>query len=55
MPRTVSIGRQDFEKMRERNNFYVDKTLAIKEWWEADDEVTLCGKQSVDRESETAG
>ncbi len=31
MPKTVSIGRQDFEKMRGRNNFYVDKTLFNKE------------------------
>ncbi len=41
MPRTVSIGCQDFEKLRLRNNFYVDKTAFIKEWWEADDDVTL--------------
>lgn len=41
MPRTVSIGCQDFEKLRLRNNFYVDKTAFIKEWWEAEDEVTL--------------
>ena len=41
MPRTVSIGCQDFEKLRVRNNFYVDKTGFIREWWEADDEVTL--------------
>lgn len=41
MDRVISIGRQDFEKMRTRNNFYVDKTHLIKEWWEADDEVTL--------------
>ncbi len=41
MPRTVSIGRQDFEKLRENQNFYVDKSKFIKEWWEADDEVTL--------------
>lgn len=41
MPRTVSIGCQDFEKLRVRNNFYVDKTAFIKEWWEAEDEVTL--------------
>ncbi len=41
MPRTVSIGCQDFEKLRIRNNFYVDKTMFIKEWWEAEDEVTL--------------
>lgn len=41
MPRTVSVGCQDFEKLRVRNNFYVDKTMFIKEWWEAEDEVTL--------------
>ncbi len=41
MGRTISIGRQDFEKLRMKNNFYVDKTHFIKEWWEADDEVTL--------------
>lgn len=41
MPRTVSIGCQDYEKLRVRKNFYVDKTAFIKEWWEADDEVTL--------------
>ncbi len=41
MSRTVSIGCQDFEKMRVRNNFYVDKTMFIKEWWESEDEVTL--------------
>ena len=41
MARTVSIGRQDFEKIRTRDNFYVDKTAFIREWWEADDDVTL--------------
>ena len=41
MARTVSIGRQDFEKIRISNNFYIDKTHFIREWWEADDEVTL--------------
>ncbi len=41
MARTVSIGRQDFEKIRVNNNFYVDKTDLIKEWWEAEDDVTL--------------
>lgn len=41
MARTVSIGRQDFEKIRVNNNFYVDKTHFIKEWWEAEDDVTL--------------
>ena len=44
MARTVSIGRQDFEKLRLSNNFYVDKTHFIREWWEADDEVTLIAR-----------
>ena len=39
--RTVGIGHQDFERVRMKQNFYVDKTHFIKEWWEADDEVTL--------------
>ena len=41
MARTISIGRQDFEKMRTRNVFYIDKTNFIREWWEAEDDVTL--------------
>ncbi len=41
MPRTVSIGAQDFEEMIKKNNFYIDKTSFIKEWWESDDKVTL--------------
>lgn len=41
MKKVVSIGTQGFESVRERNNFYVDKTYFIKEWWESDDEVTL--------------
>lgn len=41
MPRTVAIGAQDFERIITNNNFYVDKTLFLKEWWENDDSVTL--------------
>ncbi len=41
MARTVGIGHQDFERVRVKNNFYIDKTDFIREWWEADDEVTL--------------
>ena len=41
MARSVGIGIQDFEKIIERNVFYVDKTLFIKEWWEKNDDVTL--------------
>ena len=39
--RTVSIGKQRFDSIRENNYFYIDKTAFIKEWWEAGDEVTL--------------
>ena len=41
MARTVGIGIQDFEQIRERNVFYVDKTDFIREWWESSDAVTL--------------
>ena len=41
MAKTVAIGIQDFEKLRENDCFYVDKTGFIKEWWENNDEVTL--------------
>lgn len=41
MGRTVSIGNQSFEDIREKNSFYVDKTGFIKEWWENLDTVTL--------------
>lgn len=41
MSRTISIGAQDFEELIKKNNFYVDKTAFIKEWWENDDIVTL--------------
>ncbi|MCM1257589.1 MAG: ATP-binding protein [Roseburia sp.] len=41
MPRTVSIGEQDFEELIRENCFYVDKTNFIKEWWESKDKVTL--------------
>lgn len=41
MARTVSIGTQDFETLRKKNCFYVDKTDLIREWWESEDAVTL--------------
>ena len=37
----ITIGTQDFEKLRTENGFYIDKTDFIKEWWEAGDDVTL--------------
>ena len=41
MPRTVSIGCQDFETIRRESYFYIDKSCFIKEWWEGGDSVTL--------------
>ncbi|MCI8585270.1 MAG: AAA family ATPase [Lachnospiraceae bacterium] len=41
MARAVGIGLQSFEKIVERNCFYIDKTGFIKEWWENQDDVTL--------------
>ena len=41
MARTVGIGLQSFEKIRENHCFYVDKTNFIKEWWENQDEKEL--------------
>lgn len=41
MARTVGIGRQDFEKIRTENTFYIDKTDFIRAWWETKDDVTL--------------
>lgn len=41
MNRTISIGTQSFEKLRESNSFYVDKTDFIRQWWENGDDVTL--------------
>ena len=39
--RKVGIGHQNFEKVRMKHIFYVDKTKFIREWWESEDEVTL--------------
>lgn len=35
MARKAAIGVQSFEKVREGNFYYIDKTLFIKEWWES--------------------
>ena len=37
----VNIGEQRFDRIRERNSFYIDKTDFIKEWWETGSTVTL--------------
>lgn len=41
MAKTIGIGNQDFEVIREKKYFYVDKTQFIKQWWETGDHVTL--------------
>ena len=41
MAKRVAIGIQSFEKLREGNYFYVDKTDFIREWWDSGDDVTL--------------
>ena len=41
MTKRVAIGIQSFEKLREGNYFYVDKTDFIREWWDSGDDVTL--------------
>ena len=42
--RTVGIGHQDFERLRMTDNFYIDKTGFIREWWERNDSVTLIAR-----------
>ena len=34
MRKTISIGKQSFLSLLEHDNFFVDKTNFIKEWWE---------------------
>ena len=41
MVREVSVGIQDFAKLRENELFYIDKTSFIREWWDSHDDVTL--------------
>ncbi len=41
MGKTISIGAQSFEFIRNNDCFFVDKTGFIKEWWENADAVTL--------------
>lgn len=41
MPERVTIGTQNFEELRTNDDFYMDKTNFIKEWWESGDKVTL--------------
>ena len=44
MAQKIGIGWQDFEEIRKRDLFYVDKTAFIREWWESGDGVTLIAR-----------
>lgn len=37
----MNVGVQNFEKIRESEAFYIDKTDFIRQWWEAKDDTTL--------------
>ena len=39
--RAVGLGIQSFEKIRSNNQFYVDKTPFIGEWYRKNDDITL--------------
>ncbi len=41
MAKTISIGNQGFDDIREKNSFYIDKTEFIRAWWESEDMITL--------------
>ena len=41
MGKVTSIGNQEFDTIREKECFFVDKTNFIKEWWENEDIITL--------------
>ena len=40
MKKTISIGKQSFSSLREKNYFFIDKTHFIKDWWEKGDDIT---------------
>ena len=44
MARNVAIGIQQFDKVIEKNCFYVDKSNFIRERWESGDDVTLIAR-----------
>lgn len=41
MARTVNIGAQSFDDMRRHDDFLVDKTDFVADWWAARDQITL--------------
>lgn len=44
MARTIAIGAQGFAEIRERGDFYIDKTDFICQWWKSRDAVTLVSR-----------
>ena len=44
MGKTMGLGIQTFDKIRERHCFYIVKTALIKEWWDNGDDVTLIAR-----------
>ena len=41
MKKEIAVGIQDFEALRQKDAFYIDKTDFIREWWDGEDIVTL--------------
>ena len=41
MKKLISIGKQNFSSLREKDYFFIDKTYFIKAWWEKGDDITL--------------
>ena len=41
MGRNVPIGVQDYEALITKKQFYIDKTLFIRDWWKRQDQVSL--------------
>lgn len=44
MAKVISIGRQDFASLIEKNCFFVDKSYLISQWWESEDDITLIAR-----------
>lgn len=41
MASTISIGKQDFLYLREKEYFYIDKSDFIRQWWDSADDITI--------------
>ena len=41
MGSTISIGKQDFLYLREKEYFYIDKSDFIRQWWDSADDITI--------------